>query len=94
MNEDNSIKTLEFIQLVKSIVEYFGTTKPENKSTDKTDEPKDSIDEVSKMLQNMSSLNLDDMGIKIPNEIDKEIRDAFLTQIRYYKKKAEESTKM
>jgi BRCT domain type II-containing protein len=94
MNEYNSIKTLEFIQLVKSAVEYFGTTRPEDKSKEKIEESKDNIDEVSKMLQNMSAINLDDMGIKIPNEIDKEIRDAFLSQIRYYKKKAEDNTEI
>jgi hypothetical protein len=88
MNEDNSIKTIEFIQLIKSVIEYFGTTKTE---IDETNESVgvDSIDEVSKMLQSMSSMNLDNMGIKIPNEIDKEIKDAFLSQIRYYKKKAD-----
>lgn len=89
MNEDNSIKTLEFIQLVKSVVEYFGTTVPENKTSEGAREFDNNIDEVAKMLQDISSINLDDIGIKIPNEIDKEIRGAFLSQIRYYKKKAD-----
>lgn len=91
MNEENSIKTMEFIQLIKSIVEYFGVTKAE---TDKTNENVDDIDEVSKMLQSMSSMNLDNIGIKIPTEIDKEIKDTFMSQIRYYKKKAEDNTKL
>lgn len=91
MNEENSIKTMEFIQLIKSVIEYFGTTTTE---VDKTHESVDSIDEVSKMLQSMSSMNLDSMGIKIPNEIDVEIRDTFIAQIRYYKKKAEDNTKL
>lgn len=91
MNEENSIKTIEFVQLIKSVIEYFGTTKTE---IDKPNESVDSIDEVSKMLQSMSSMNLDSMGIKIPNEIDTEIRDTFIAQIRYYKKKAEDNTKL
>lgn len=94
MNENNSVKTLEFIQLIKSIIEYFGTTQTEDNTTDKAVSDFDDIDEVSKMLQSMSSMNLDNMGIKIPNEIDKEIRSAFLSQIRYYKKKAEDNTEL
>jgi len=94
MNEENSIKTMEFIQLIKSVIEYFGTTKTEINTQEKEIDNLDSIDEVSKMLQNMSSMSLDSMGIKIPNEIDKEIREAFISQIKYYKKKAEDNTKL
>jgi hypothetical protein len=91
MNEENSIKTLDFIQLIKCVIEYFGTTKTESV---KIDEKIDSIDDVSRMLHGMNPMNLDSMGIKIPNEIDKEIRDAFISQIRYYKKKAEDKTSL
>lgn len=91
MNEENSIKTLDFIQLIKCVIEYFGTTKTESV---KIDENIDSIDEVSKMLHSMNSMSLDNMGIKIPNEIDEEIRDTFISQIRYYKKKAEDKTSL
>jgi pheromone shutdown protein TraB len=94
MNEDNSIKTLEFIQLIKSIIEYFGTTKTENNIQEKEIDNLDSIDEVSKMLQDMSSINLDNMGIKIPIEMDREIREAFMSQVKYYRKKAEDNTKL
>jgi hypothetical protein len=94
MNEENSIKTMEFIQLIKSVIEYFGTTKTEINTQEKEVDNLDSIDEVSKMLQNMSPMSLDSLGIKIPNEIDKEIREAFISQIKYYKKKAEDNTKL
>ena len=94
MNEENSIKTMEFIQLIKSVIEYFGTTKTEINTQEKEVYNLDSIDEVSKMLQNMNPMNLDSVGIKIPNEIDKEIREAFISQIKYYKKKAEDNTKI
>ncbi len=90
MNKENSINTLDFIQLVKSAIEYFGTTKVEGVEKQKTS---NNIDEFSQMMNNISSIDFDSLGIEIPEEIDKEIRKAFISQIRYYNTKAQENMK-
>jgi hypothetical protein len=76
--------TISFIQLVKCIIEYYGTTK----SADKVEEPKEfsnEIDEAQDFLNSFQDMGLDGMSIKIPGEIDEEIKQTFLSQLRKYK---------
>lgn len=91
---NKSVQTGEFIQLIKSIIEYYGTTKTKDETPNSdisnilTEKESNSMDEMSKMLEDLSSLNMDAMSILIPKEIDEEIKSAFLSQIKYYKELA------
>lgn len=96
MEENKTVETLEFIQLIKSVIEYFGTTKAEENilHDNNTEKSNDNIDDIHKLFNEMDYSMLENVGIQIPNEIDKEIREAFKSQIKYYRKLAENKTKI
>lgn len=80
--------TLAFIQLVKCIIEYYGTTKSDSKNEEKK-EYSNELDEAENFLNSFQSIGLDEMAVKIPNEIDDQIKQSFLSQLRKYKEDIE-----
>lgn len=90
MESNNSSNTLEFIQLVKCIIEYYASTKSlsENKNKNKN-ESLNELDEASKILDSLNDLNISGMAIEIPKEIDEEVKLTFLSQLNKFKKECD-----
>jgi hypothetical protein len=78
--ENYNNDTLSFIQLVKSIIEYYGTTKqkPDTEIVESLNS-----DELS-LFESIGELNFDQIIVKIPKEIDDEIKKTFLNQLKKY----------
>jgi hypothetical protein len=83
--EKNNINTLEFIQLVKCIIEYYASTKTkETNFVTEIAQNTDEMDEATKLLNSLSQLNMSEMAIEVPVDIDKSIKDAFLAQLKNF----------
>jgi len=78
--------TLHFIQLVKSILEYYGTTK-NTKSKDVFEEFSDELEQAESIIDNFDkfeNFDMDSIFVEIPEDIDNEIKKTFLSQLRLY----------
>ena len=79
--------TLSFIQLVKSILEYYGTTKDIK--------PKDISKELSglehaeSIIENFDDFNMDNIFVEIPKDVDEEVKKTFLHQLKLHQVKIE-----
>jgi hypothetical protein len=75
-NNTNS-KTLEFISLIKCILEYYATTK----KIDYND-GEESVGELFKTLKSLETENL--MSIDLPEQMNKTIESAFISHIKFF----------
>ena len=82
--------TLSFIQLIKAILEYYGTTKQLEKKED-LQEFTGGLDDAEALLANfdkemsfIEELNSSGIFVEVPNEIDEEIRKTFIAQIKSF----------
>jgi len=85
--DNNSNETMSFIQLVKCIIEYYGTTKQKADNQLKDLMPKmeeNYLDETINVFESLSNINLEEMIISVPKEIDEEIKKTFLNQLKKY----------
>ena len=90
--DNNSNETISFIQLVKCIIEYYGTTKQNSDNNLKDLMPKveeNILDETINMFGALNNLDLENMIINIPKEIDEEIKKTFLNQLKKYQNLSE-----
>lgn len=87
--KENNNNTFEFIQLVKCIIEYYGTTNTNesNISNELKSLNLDDNDILNNALSEMADFNFDELTIKIPLEIDEEIKKTFLHQLSILRKK-------
>jgi hypothetical protein len=87
--KENNNNTYEFIQLVKCIIEYYGTTNTNesNISNELKSFNLDDNDILNNALSEMADFNFDELTIKIPLEIDEEIKKTFLHQLSILRKK-------
>jgi hypothetical protein len=85
---ENNNNTLEFIQLVKCIIEYYGTTATEksNITNELNSFNLEDIDILKNTLNEISDFNMDELTIKIPSEIDEEIKKTFINQLTNLRK--------
>lgn len=92
--------TLSFIQLTKSILEYYGTTKKvkQNNVHQGLDEFENEIDKADSIIENFDKSNffedindINSMFVEVPEEIDEEIKRTFLSQLKLYQKEKENS---
>tara|TARA_Y100000389_G_C17465994_1_gene525587 strand:- start:1364 stop:1657 length:294 start_codon:yes stop_codon:yes gene_type:complete len=82
--------TLSLIQLIKSILEYYGTTKKiENKNV--LQEFNNEIEEAQNLIENfdkephfIDELNSSGLFVQIPDDMHEEIKKTFLSQLRSY----------
>jgi len=93
MQQNNN--TLSFIQLTKSILEYYGTTK-KAKQKKEPQEFDDKIDEADSIIENFDKSDffdeLNDISnvfVEVPEEIDEEIKKTFLSQLKLYQTEKE-----
>jgi hypothetical protein len=87
---DKNNNTLAFIQLVKCIIEYYGTTKVEKGVIDEVSKEIEEMDEAEKFLNGITDFNLEQMSIDIPKEINEEVKKTFLFELRKYREELEE----
>ncbi len=87
-NNTNS-KTLEFISLIKCILEYYATTKKINYNDDDGDSGNESVEELFKTLQNLETDNL--MSIDLPEKMNKVIESAFISHIKFFEEQLKNS---
>lgn len=89
MSEKENNNTFEFIQLVKCIIEYYGTTNTNesNISNELKSLNLDDNDILNNALSEITDFNFDELTIKIPLEIDEEIKKTFLHQLSILRKK-------
>jgi len=87
--KENNNNTFEFIQLVKCIIEYYGTTNTNesNISNELKSLNLDDNDILNNALSEITDFNFDELTIKIPLEIDEEIKKTFLHQLSILRKK-------
>jgi len=87
--KENNNNTFEFIQLVKCIIEYYGTTNTNesNISNELKSLNLDDNDILNNALSEVTDFNFDELTIKIPLEIDEEIKKTFLHQLSILRKK-------
>ena len=89
-NENENNKTYAFIQLVKCITDYYGSTKKmsnENNLKEIDDETKDYEDvlnDTANFFESLNNLGLEKLAINIPEDVDEEIRKTFLKQLKVY----------
>jgi len=92
MEHKESESTLEFIQLVRCIIEYYGTTKSnqdkkDNKSIENTlmdDSLESQLNEAEKLLSSVDGFDLGSMSIDIPKEVDDAVKKTFLSQLKKF----------
>jgi predicted ATP-dependent Lon-type protease len=82
--DNNSNETISFIQLVKCIIEYYGTTKQKVDNQLKNLIPKTEEDFLDETIGVFGNINLEEMIISVPKEIDEEIKKTFLNQLKKY----------
>lgn len=85
-NNTNS-KTLEFISLIKCILEYYATTKKINYNDG--DSGNESVGELFKTLQNLETDNL--MSIDLPGKMNEAIESAFVSHIKFFEEQLKNS---
>jgi hypothetical protein len=85
---ENNNNTLEFIQLVKCIIEYYGTTATDknNIASELSNFNLNDVDILNSALNEISDFNFDELTIKIPSEIDEEIKKTFINQLTNLRK--------
>tara|TARA_R110001606_G_scaffold374595_3_gene532450 strand:+ start:501 stop:815 length:315 start_codon:yes stop_codon:yes gene_type:complete len=88
--------TLSFIQLTKSILEYYGTTKKVKQKEINKDFANE-LDEAESMIENFDKSNFfDDLDVnnifvEVPNEVDEEVKKTFLSQLKLYQTQKEKN---
>lgn len=91
--------TLSFIQLTKSILEYYGTTKKvkQHNAHQEFGEFESEIDKADSIIENFDKSNffedindINSMFVEVPEEVDEEIKKTFLSQLKLYQKETEE----
>lgn len=83
--------TLSFIQLVKSILEYYGTTK-KMKSKDVFNEFSNELEQAESIIDNFDKMNdfdINSIFVEIPEDVDSEVKKTFLSQLKLYQTKKE-----
>lgn len=87
--ENKNSNSTEIIQLVKCIIEYYGTTTI-NDSNNIPNELKnidfENSDILKEALNEISDFNFDELTIKIPSEIDEEIKKTFISELGFLRK--------
>jgi hypothetical protein len=95
MSNNTNSPTLEFIHLIKCIIEYYATTKDiqskENIEENIEEAGQEDLKELLDMYKNMDSSN--NISINIPGDIDSAIESAFLAHLKFYKNKINNNIK-
>ena len=82
--------TLSFIQLIKAILEYYGTTKQLEKKellqefTGDIGDAETLLANFDKEMSFMEELNSSGIFVEVPSEIDEEIKKTFIAQIKSF----------
>lgn len=88
--ENKGNETISFIQLVKSILEYYGTTKKIKKQDILTDfsneleEAESLISNFDKQLGVFEEFDMNSMFVEVPEDVDSEIKKTFIYQLKSY----------
>tara|TARA_Y100000389_G_C17414440_1_gene492853 strand:+ start:419 stop:700 length:282 start_codon:yes stop_codon:yes gene_type:complete len=88
--ENQEKDTLSFIQLIKCVLEYYGTTK-KNEQKNILKEFSNELEDADSLLENFNtytnSLNdfdLNNLFVEIPNDLEVEIKKTFISQLRQF----------
>jgi hypothetical protein len=78
-------KTIEFINLIKCILEYYATTKKIKPSNDISEE---SVGDLLNTLKDLESEHM--MSIDLPNNINESIESAFISHLKFFEKQVKD----
>ena len=88
--ENKGNETMSFIQLVKSILEYYGTTKKIKKQdilndfSNELEEAESLISNFDKQLGVFEEFDMNSMFVEVPEDVDSEIKKTFIYQLKSY----------
>jgi len=78
-------KTIEFINLIKCILEYYATTRKVQQSNSNSEE---SVGELLNTLKNLESEHM--MSIDLPININESIESAFISHLKFFEKQVKD----
>ena len=80
MENNSNSKTVEFISLIKCILEYYATTTNIKNEDDSKEE------DIGELLGQLKAFETGALAsIDLPKNIDKEIEEAFISHIKFFK---------
>jgi len=91
--ENQGKDTLSFIQLIKCILEYYGTTKKNEQKnilkefSNELEEAESLIEDFNRYTNSLGDFDLNNMFVEVPNDLESEIKKTFISQLRSYQVK-------
>lgn len=79
--------TLSFIQLVKSILEYYGTTK--DMKPKEVAQEMSGLERAESIIENFDDFDMDNIFVEIPKDVDEEVKKTFLHQLKLHQVETE-----
>lgn len=85
--------TLSFIQLIKCILEYYGTTKKNEQKnilkefSNELEEAESLMEDFNRYTNSLEEFDLNSMFIEVPSDLESEIKKTFISQLRSFQVK-------